>query len=222
LSHPSIHIVIERRFDHDVDHHVDGDVDDVRAEIAGPHRAKFARRLDGHGQVFGIKFRPAMFRAWWGSSTEALTDNAVPLSRLPRVDVDALMAAASSSLPFATQLADVDALLRAALPVQDPHDIAIRDLVEAAAVDVDLVRLDDLVARSGLPLRTLQRRFKASVGVSAKWVLQRYRLHEAAEALRASTPPTLADLAARLGYADQAHFARDFKATIGVSPGHWR
>jgi AraC-like DNA-binding protein len=57
------------------------------------------------------------------------------------------------------------------------------------------------------------------VGVGPKWVIQRYRLHEAAEQLKAENPPPLAALAASLDYADQSHFARDFKRVVGQSPG---
>jgi AraC-like DNA-binding protein len=59
--------------------------------------------------------------------------------------------------------------------------------------------------------------FRTYVGVTPKWVLQRYRLHEAAEQLAGPNPP-FAALAASLGYADQAHFGRDFKRTIGQTP----
>ena len=60
-----------------------------------------------------------------------------------------------------------------------------------------------------------------AAAATPKWVIQRYRLHEAAERLRApkESAPALADLAAALGYADQAHFARDFKRVVGESPG---
>jgi AraC-like DNA-binding protein len=49
-------------------------------------------------------------------------------------------------------------------------------------------------------------------------VIRRYRMHEAAAQLRSKTPPPLAELAASLGYADQAHFTRDFKSVVGRTP----
>ena len=67
--------------------------------------------------------------------------------------------------------------------------------------------------------RALQRRFLRYVGVGPSWVVRRYRLIEAAEQLKATKPPALAALADALGYADQAHFARDFKRVVGRAPG---
>jgi AraC-like DNA-binding protein len=54
--------------------------------------------------------------------------------------------------------------------------------------------------------------------VSPTWVLRRYRLLEAAEAVRGGEPVSWAEVAADLGYADQAHLTRDFRAAIGQTP----
>jgi AraC-like DNA-binding protein len=81
------------------------------------------------------------------------------------------------------------------------------------------LRSSDVATALDVDMRSLQRRFRHYVGVGPKWVIRRYRLHEAAEQLKAETPPPLADLAASLGYADQAHFARDFKRVVGRTPG---
>jgi AraC-like DNA-binding protein len=59
------------------------------------------------------------------------------------------------------------------------------------------------------------------VGVSPKWVIQRYRLHEAAAQLSRADAPELADLPLQLGYFDQSHFIRDFKAVVGCAPGKY-
>nr|WP_242594970.1 helix-turn-helix domain-containing protein [Corallococcus exiguus] len=64
----------------------------------------------------------------------------------------------------------------------------------------------------------MQRLFNRYVGVNPKWVIQRYRLHEAAERLRETPPPELARLALELGYFDQAHFIRDFRRIVGCTP----
>jgi AraC-like DNA-binding protein len=61
-----------------------------------------------------------------------------------------------------------------------------------------------------MSLRTLQTVFQKYVGVSPKWVIQRYRLQEAAEMLASGVE--VKELAFQLAYFDQAHFIRDFKS----------
>jgi AraC-like DNA-binding protein len=89
------------------------------------------------------------------------------------------------------------------------------------ADDRSLTRVDQLVGEIGPSLRQLQRVFSEYMGVSPKWVLQRYRLLDAAERVAAGMPVRWADLALDLGYADQAHFIRDFKKLIGRSPADY-
>jgi AraC-like DNA-binding protein len=52
-------------------------------------------------------------------------------------------------------------------------------------------------------------------------VIRVYRLHEAVEAIKAGTVVDWAQLALDLGYFDQAHFIRDFKALVGQPPGEY-
>ena len=50
--------------------------------------------------------------------------------------------------------------------------------------------------------------------------LQRRRLHEAVLRLKAGGT-TLAELAADLGYSDQAHFTHDFRTVTSMTPGEY-
>jgi len=98
------------------------------------------------------------------------------------------------------------------------------DALEAArAVDLvqaepSIARVDDLADRVGLGVRALQRLFTSHVGVPPKWVIRRFRVQEAAERLANGGSMEWSRIAADLGYFDQAHFIRDFKAQIGRTP----
>lgn len=63
--------------------------------------------------------------------------------------------------------------------------------------------------------------FAEHVGIGPKWVIRRYRLHEVTERMAAGADLDWAALAAELGYADQAHLARDFKALFGEPLTHY-
>jgi AraC-like DNA-binding protein len=128
------------------------------------------------------------------------------------------------------QLGLAEAFLGPRLAPNEKGVEQIRDMVERLMLDRSLLRVDDVAQALELKARALQRRFLRYVGVSPKWVIQRYRLHEAAELLKATChgscsnahPRSLAELAASLGYADQAHFAREFKRVVGRSPLAYR
>jgi AraC-like DNA-binding protein len=118
----------------------------------------------------------------------------------------------------AEMTAYAEALLGAVLPERDPLAERAADLVARVTADPALRRVDELSNASGMTVRSLQRLFADYVGASPKWVMRRARLHEAAERADSGELIDWAELAADLGYADQAHLTRDFTDTIGITP----
>ena len=86
------------------------------------------------------------------------------------------------------------------------------------ASDRSITRVAHLLPAGGGTVRRLQRLFKQYVGVSPKWVIARYRIHEALDRVHENNVKGWASLALDLGYADQAHFIRDFKGLVGATP----
>ncbi len=68
--------------------------------------------------------------------------------------------------------------------------------------------------------RSAQRHLKHAWGISPKWLARMLRLCECAKRWPEieRTSGNLAELAAALGYADQAHMAKDFRALCGTAP----
>ena len=203
------------------------------AGIFGVDRRLFTREISGLGQAFGVRFLAGGFRPFWQAPISQLTDRVVPAARLfgPRAEKtrQAIMCASggwagSADIWGAWVEADArmigyaEALLCSALPERDRLANQVAALVSRITTDPRLRRVDELSAASGMTARTLQRLFADYVGVSPKWVMRRARLHEAAERADSGEPVDWAELAADLGYADQAHLTRDFTATIGISP----
>ncbi|NHO28451.1 helix-turn-helix domain-containing protein [Acetobacter farinalis] len=199
LPYPSVHIVFEKQ----------------DATVTGLVSRKFMRTVQGQGEVFGIKFRPAMFRHFDSAPAHTLTDKTVPLdlSVWDRACIGMLLASAS----VAEKAAYAEAALRGIAQTVDPQPGFLRDLVEHVRAAPDMRSVSDLMRVSGLSERSLQRLFREYLGVPPKWVIQRFRLQEAAECL-AKGGATLAAVAAELGYCDQAHFARDFRRVVGLAP----
>ncbi|MEQ1762785.1 MAG: AraC family transcriptional regulator [Pyrinomonadaceae bacterium] len=203
LPHPSVHVVFGS---------------DGSTTVGGPSTAKFSRLLEGTGGVFAAKFTPAGFYPFFRDRMSRLANRSVDFANIfPRVGEE-LARNVLSQTSEEDRIPLLEDFLRSLKPAPDPNIGAINRIVYAIAGDRDILRVDDLVDRYEISLRSLQRMFAKYVGVSPKWVIQRYRLHEAAEQLSVGSVDGYVDLALQLGYSDQSHFVRDFKAIVGVSP----
>jgi AraC-like DNA-binding protein len=204
LPYPCVHLVVER--------------DNTR--VWGVDRGKFARQLEGEGQVFGIRFRPGAFYPFVKTPVSAFTDRSVPLCEALGADAAALEAA-MLTLDDEGMVEVAERFLRERLPDPDPNLTLINSIVDCIMDDRTILRVDDLVRHFSLSKRTLQRLFSQYVGVTPKWVIQRYRLQEAAYQLADNPTDDSSVLALSLGYYDQAHFIKDFKAVIGSTPAEY-
>ena len=111
------------------------------------------------------------------------------------------------------------AALRPFLPVDEEGHLVNR-LVAFVESRSDVTRVAQVCAEFDLSERALQRLVQRRLGLTPKWLIQRRRLQEAAERLRTGDG-SLAETAAVLGYADQAHFARDFSRVTAMTPGRF-
>ncbi|GAA3391356.1 AraC family transcriptional regulator [Cryptosporangium minutisporangium] len=185
-------------------------VDDEPGTVRGPMRSYSHRTLEGTGRVFGVAFRPGRFRPFLAGPVSELADRAVPASVVFRRE---LRLSSEETL-----VDEVERFLRADLPPDDPAADAARAAVELIAAEPSLTRVDLLADRLGVGIRQLQRLFVEYVGVGPKWCIRRSRIAEATSRLAAGEAVDWARLAAELGYADQAHFSRDFTAILGEPP----
>ncbi|MEU3203425.1 helix-turn-helix domain-containing protein [Streptomyces cyaneofuscatus] len=212
VPHPSVNLVVQR--------YEAGESARERAgyaEVAGIGLGLFTRKLTGRGRVCGVQFRPGGFRPF--APEHALSDltgrrvDAAEVLRAPP-PVGAVLDPADED----ARVAALDACLLALEPRPDPQAALAMELADRVRTDRSVCRAGQLARDAGLTPRSLQRLFSAYVGVGPKWVILRYRIHEALE--RAESDPAVdwARLAADLGYSDQAHLVRDFTATVGVPP----
>jgi AraC-like DNA-binding protein len=83
------------------------------------------------------------------------------------------------------------------------------------------VRVERLAAEVGWSRRHLGERFIAATGLPPKQLARIVRFENARRHLARPEVP-LAEVAARCGYADQAHLAREWREMAGCTPGEWR
>ncbi|WP_425303482.1 helix-turn-helix domain-containing protein [Nocardia wallacei] len=85
--------------------------------------------------------------------------------------------------------------------------------------DAQVATVAALADRFGVSVRAPQRALAERIGVPPKWVIRRYRLHEVTERLARGREPSWSALTFELGYADQAHLIRNFRAHLRRASG---
>jgi AraC-like DNA-binding protein len=197
----------------------EGDGGPVEARLNGVARGLSTRTMVGRGWAVAALTRPGGLGAFISGSAADFTDRVVPLGPAIGADEPALLralAAEPDEAARAGQLAEV--LEQAVDPDRARPARQVAEVARLAETDRSVRRLADLCERAGLGQRTLQRLFLHYAGVSPTWVVRRYRLLEVAETVRAGGPVSWAEVAADLGYADQAHLITEFRAATGQTP----
>jgi len=192
------------------------------AFVWGVGTTRTRHRLAGRGWVLGTRFRAGGFRRFVDFPVARLTDRTIPLAEaFGAAAADRLERAVRARETTAERIELVEAFLRERSDGPDARAAEVAAIVRLLLDDPSITRVDQLARRCHRSPRTLQRLFAEYVGVSPKWVVQRQRLHTAAERIADRPGIDLGRLAVDLGYFDQAHFGNEFKAVVGRTPADY-
>ena len=215
LPHPACNLSVERGHQRD-------EVGADPVVVTGVVTKRFDVTIRDAGWVYAAKFRPGGLAALTGVHARTLRDATVPASEV-------LDPATTDSLRELGPEASTDegkrhfdaVLCRLATTPTDDY-LLLLDVIAAMLDDRSLLKVAQVEEKCAVGTRTLQRLFERYVGVSPKWVLSRYRMHDVVTDLDAGYGGSLADLAAKYGWFDQAHFTREFTDLVGVPPGGYQ
>lgn len=165
----------------------------------------------------GIRFTPGGFYALFGLSMAEV--EAEPAGWLAQAaSLPELFAVVADCGPHHVEV--LDRFFLQQLRRREPQSSAVQFWCQAGLRAPQEVRA--LLARKGIGRRTLERQFQHQVGVSPGQLYQWLRLKQARYLLREYPEQALTDIAARLGYYDQAHFVRQFRQLCAQSPSQYR
>lgn len=189
------------------------------AWVMGVHE-RYATVAGGGGpfHLCGARLTPEGGYALLGVEPAQLANRIVALDevlgRAAALLVERIRKARSSAQRFGI----LEAFLRRRAARARRWDPALRWAVERTRARAGATTIDALAREIGWSRRHLYRSFVAQVGVAPKSFARVARFHAALGALDAGSAASLADVAHAFGYADQAHFAREFGALAGVTP----
>lgn len=202
------------------------DDDRVQATLVGVWTGVDRRRLRGRGWNVAAMLWPGALGAFVREPANGFTDRVTPLGDAVRLDEARLVADVVAGAPdVERQVRTLEGALTAGLAAVDGERL--REAEFAARIgrriaeDRSIRRVDELARATGVGVRTIQRLFREHAGITPLWAIRRYRTIEAVDAAREGRPTSWAQVAADLGYADQAHLTREFVAAVGMTPGEY-
>ncbi|MGN9810455.1 helix-turn-helix domain-containing protein [Micromonospora sp. BQ11] len=177
--------------------------------VAGPDRTAYLTSSVPGERWLGLRLPPGVGPAVFGVPAHELRDRRVPL--------DALWGRAAGDLterlgerPTAAGLEAVAVARLAAAGGPDPRGLRVAASLAAGAT------VAATAAEVGLHPRALHRLGRELFGYAPKTLARVLRMQRALTLAYAGLP--LAAVAARAGYADQAHFTREVRDLAGVPP----
>ena len=189
--------------------------------VAGPDTRCIVDRLPRGAVVVGVRFHPGAASAWFGLPLCEIVNSRVPLAELWRSDANRLFDKVTrNSSAQGTALA-LESFLLSRLSKVGLADRQIAFLRRAAGDNCHPtgMRLERLAAHMGMSERTLRRRCSDAFGYGFKTLNRVLRFQRFLGFGVQSFKGSLAEVAARAGYADQAHMTREVQRMSGLSPG---
>lgn len=206
---------------HLTDHHCDlvgadgwGQSPDVT--LIGLHATPYEVRFSDAVEVFAVRFRPAGFRSLFGVPLGELAGAHEALEAVVGERFGEVAARVRDEATVGGRLRVVERFLEAL--VADRELTYLDHAERRIQVAGGALSVDALAAELSVGRRQLERAFRESFGMSPKRYMRVVRLNRAHALLATGRYRTLADVAYAAGYADQAHFTREFRTLVGRPP----
>jgi AraC-like DNA-binding protein len=201
-----------------------GDEDEVgafisHAVVGGVRDAAYLKDSSDPVPTVGVVFRPGAAAAFLGAPADSFAGRHTPLDAFWGADVARLTTRLGEQEDLEQRLV----LLEAALLQRLPRIRGVDPAILRASL---LLARDRPVGQVAADLDCSHRhfiaRFSETVGLTPKRYTRLARFGRVLRRLERWPGAAWADIAAAAGYADQAHFNRDFRGFAGISPGNYR
>jgi AraC-like DNA-binding protein len=188
-----------------------------RTLLIGPTTRHISIAPSGEVRLVGVRFRPGGALPFLTVSPGEIRDVAPALEDVAP-PFEPHLAERLATAPAGTEGAVLDEELSIRLGrARRLTDRRVRASVRAAFSSDRPIRVDSLIALTGLGARQLERQFRASVGFGPKTLCRIARFQRVVRAIEPGVVVRWARLAAENDYADQAHLAREFREFSGVT-----
>ncbi|HYZ07929.1 MAG TPA: helix-turn-helix domain-containing protein [Pseudonocardiaceae bacterium] len=191
------------------------------AMVGGLHSAPALIRHDGNQHGIQAALTPLGARTLLGMPASELATAVVDLATLLGTAAGELADRVRSAYTWTGRFLALDAVLARVARDRGEPDPEVGWAWERLHASHGAIGIGALAEEVGWSRRHLGERFRREYGLTPKVAARVMRFEVARELLRPPDRPPLAEVAARCGYYDQAHFTREWRDLAGCSPRTW-
>ena len=188
-----------------------------KAKLIGPVSKVFSYKMANSGKVLGIKFKAGALAEILPLSLDEFVNKELVAQAYFTESVEALAAELNHDLADQVIFNKMQNFLVPLVKNPSRQQLMVIEQLELIKTTPEITSVQQLSDRTHVSVRSLQRNFIKYLGLSPKWLIRKYRLHQALSELE-NRETEVGDLVVRLGYTDQSHLIRDFKDILGVTP----
>ncbi|MBK9386307.1 MAG: helix-turn-helix transcriptional regulator [Planctomycetes bacterium] len=189
-----------------------------RVLLAGQLEGPLLLRPGRTSAIAAIRFQPWGAAALRGVAPRELLGETLALESLLGAEAERLADALARSRDVEARFEVLIAWCRAHLDASPRIPSFLVAAVRLAERSAGKLRVEELAKRAGCERRTLERAFDTWVGITPKVHSRVQRMQRVLASLQTPQRESLAALASRAGFADQAHLTREFLAFVGIAP----
>jgi AraC-like DNA-binding protein len=187
--------------------------------VHGPQWGHYVAGPKPPGLVVGVSFRSGCAGPILGVPATELSDRHVSFSSLWGRRAEELR----DRLSATSEPTEAFSLLERYLSARIETPLLMHPAVAGALASAWVPdRVSPIQRSTGFSPRHFIALFRASVGLTPKHYFRIQRFNEVTRRLASEAKASLANMAADLGYSDQAHLTREFRELAGVTPSQYR
>ncbi|WP_105615631.1 DUF6597 domain-containing transcriptional factor [Vallitalea okinawensis] len=187
--------------------------------VEGVVKKLFEYHLQSSGEILGIKFKIGAFNNLTKVKMSTFTNQKIQIGEILEPTQWENLKDLNSTEEKVVYMENL--LLNYAHPV-DNKGLFVEKVINYIRENKSITSVDMVAKNFNKNIRSIQRDFDTYVGVNPKWIIRMFRLQELNKELEMDSTPHWADLAAKLGYADQPHMINDFKSILGITPREYK
>lgn len=172
----------------------------------------------GSTGIFSVRFHPNGFLPFAPIPIKEMENTATPLEKLFGKDGQDIEVKILNAPSVQERIYLVEMFLLERLTRLETIDRIVRSTVETIITGNGQLSIAELSRQTYINRRQLERTFYLAIGLSPKQLSKTIRLQAALKMLVTKEFSNLTSLAYENEYYDQAHFIKDFRDLVGVSP----